>query len=125
MCHELSHLRGFMREDEANFLAYLACKSSTDLDFQYSGYMMAFIYATNALYDVDSETYSQIFNELDPGVLRDISYQNSYWKQFEGPAADVATSINNSYLQANQQEDGVRSYGRMVDLLLAEQRDNK
>ena len=24
-CHELSHLRGFMREDEANFIAFLAC----------------------------------------------------------------------------------------------------
>lgn len=122
MCHELSHLRGFMREDEANFLAYLACKNSASLDFQYSGYMLAFIYATNALYEVDKEAYSRIFNRLDPGVRRDISCQSNYWKQFEGPVADTATSINNGYLQANQQDDGVKSYGRMVDLLLAEQR---
>ena len=122
MCHELSHLRGFMREDEVNFLAYLACKNSASLDFQYSGYMLAFIYATNALYEVDKEAYSRIFNRLDPGVRRDISCQSNYWKQFEGPVADTATSINNGYLQANQQDDGVKSYGRMVDLLLAEQR---
>lgn len=122
MCHELSHLRGFMREDEANFLAYLACKNSDSLDFQYSGYMLAFIYATNALYEVDREGYSRIFNRLEPGVRRDISSQSDYWKQFEGPVADTATSINNSYLQVNQQDDGVKSYGRMVDLLLAEQR---
>ena len=25
-CHELSHLRGFMQEEEANFIAFLACR---------------------------------------------------------------------------------------------------
>ena len=35
-CHELSHLRGFMQEDEANFIAFLACSSSESIDFQYS-----------------------------------------------------------------------------------------
>ena len=65
--------------------------------------MLAFIYATNALYEVDKEAYSRIFNRLDPGVRRDISCQSNYWKQFEGPVADTATSINNGYLQANQQ----------------------
>jgi hypothetical protein len=28
--------------------------------------------------------------------------------------------MNDSYLKANSQQDGVKSYGRMVDLLLAE-----
>ena len=32
---------------------------------------------------------------------------------------------NNTYLQANSQEDGVQSYGRMVDLLLADQRQKR
>ena len=26
MCHELAHLHGFIREDEANYISYLACK---------------------------------------------------------------------------------------------------
>ena len=50
MCHELSHLRGFMREDEANFIGYLACCRSDNADLRYSGYMLAFIHANNALY---------------------------------------------------------------------------
>ncbi|MFQ9846223.1 MAG: DUF3810 family protein [[Clostridium] leptum] len=121
MCHELSHLRGFMREDEANFLAYLACKNSASLDFQYSGYMLAFIYATNALYEVDKEAYSRILIDWIR-VSGEYILPVQLLKQFEGPVADTATSINNGYLQANQQDDGVKSYGRMVDLLLAEQR---
>jgi len=32
------------------------------------------------------------------------------------------TFEENAYLKANQQQDGTRSYGRMVDLLLAEAR---
>ena len=39
ICHELSHLKGFMREDEANFIGYLACIGSDSPDFRYSGYL--------------------------------------------------------------------------------------
>ena len=39
ICHELSHLQGYMREDEANFIGYLACIGSDAEAFQYSGYL--------------------------------------------------------------------------------------
>ena len=35
------HLKGFMREDEANFIAYLACRASDSAAFRYSGAMLA------------------------------------------------------------------------------------
>lgn len=125
MCHELSHLRGYMREDEANFIGYLACEYSDDPDFQYSGNMLAFIYTYNALYDADSGTANAIYAQLGEGVKRDLADNNAYWEQFKGPAAVAASAVNDSYLRANKQEDGVKSYGRMVDLLLAEYRANK
>ena len=122
MCHELSHLRGFMREDEANFIGYLACCRSDNPELQYSGLMLAFIHANNALYSADAATASAIYAELCEGTQRDLAANSAYWKQFEGPVAEISSSVNNAYLQANGQEEGVRSYGRMVDLLLAEQR---
>ena len=122
MCHELSHLRGFMREDEANFIGYLACCRSENADLRYSGYMLAFIHANNALYSVDRESASAIYARLSETVQRDLAANSAYWKQFEGPVAEVSTAVNNAYLQANGQVEGVKSYGRMVDLLLAEQR---
>ena len=125
MCHELSHLRGFMREDEANFIAYLACRNSPDKDFQYSGAASAFTYASNALFAADSKTAGKIYAGLSGGVRRDLQFNNQYWDRFKGPAADAATSVNNSYLKANSQQDGVQSYGRMVDLLLALQRSEE
>lgn len=125
MCHELSHLRGYMREDEANFIGYLVCQKSSDPDFQYSGDMLAFTYASNALFSADADAANKIFSSLSPGVRRDLKDNSDYWKQFESPVSKASDSINDHYLKANSQNDGVKSYGRMVDLLLALQRAEK
>lgn len=125
MCHELSHLRGYMREEEANFIGYLVCSKSEDMDFQYSGDMLAFTYASNALFSADANAANKIFSSLSSGVRRDLAYNSEYWKQFEGPVAKASSRVNDQYLKANSQSDGVQSYGRMVDLLLAQQRAEK
>lgn len=125
MCHELSHLRGYMREDEANFIGYLVCEKSDDADFRYSGEMLAFIHATNALYSTDSSAANEIYSKLSDGVRQDLANNSTYWHKFEGPVANAVETVNDKYLKANKQEDGIKSYGRMVDLLLAEYRAKK
>lgn len=122
MCHELAHTRGFMREDEANFIGYLACRKSDSPECRYSGVMLALVHAENRLYAADRELFWQVDALLSDGVRRDFAANNAYWAQFEGPAAEVSTAVNNAYLRANNQSDGVASYGRMVDLLLADYR---
>ena len=121
MCQELSHMKGFMREDEANFIAYLACRESGNPVLQYSGAMNAFVYATNQLYaDAGSQAYSAVFALVDEEPLAELGRNNEFWAQFEGPVKEVSKAVNDVYLKANDQEDGMKSYGRMVDLLLAE-----
>lgn len=133
MCHELAHLRGFMREDEANYIAYRACMASDSLDLQYSGTMLALIHTGNALYRQDAEKYYEVYREhYSAAVIRDLVANNEYWDQFEKPVvgdtsvAEIAEKVNDAYLKVNDQTDGTRSYGRVVDLLLAEykQRQN-
>ncbi|MDD6488837.1 MAG: DUF3810 domain-containing protein [Clostridia bacterium] len=119
MCHELTHLRGFMREDEANFVSFLACIKSNSADFQYSGYMLGYIYASNALYSENRDKCNSLSEYISDGVLRDLNNNSEYWRQFETPVAQVASNINDSYLKSNSQIDGIKSYGRMVDLLIA------
>ncbi len=118
-CHELSHLRGFMREDEANFIGYLACAGSDSAWSRYSGYLSGFVYAANALYRQNPESASAAYALLPAQALTDLHTNNVFWQQYEGPIAEVSTQVNDTYLKANQQNDGVKSYGRMVDLLLA------
>ncbi len=120
MCHELTHFRGFMAEDEANFLGYLACMKSEQADFRYSGSLMAFGYAFNALYDEDIELARKIARLCDAGMLRDISFEDAYWEPYRNTVvSNTSSEIYDQYLQSNNQESGIKSYGEMVDLLLA------
>lgn len=118
-CHELSHLRGFMQEEEANFLAFLACIHADDAQFQYSGYLLGWLYATNQLYHADYSAYEKIYDKLDKQALADLRANDAFWNQYDGRVAEVASQVNDSYLKANGQSDGVVSYDRMVDLMMA------
>lgn len=125
MCHELSHVQGYMREDEANYISYLVCTLSDDDYFKYSGTMLAYIHAVNALYAADTAAYSEVFEILNDKVKADISINNAYWRGFKGKAAEVSNKVNDTYLKVNALQDGVKSYGRMVDLLLADYKNKK
>jgi len=123
MAHELAHLRGFIKEDEANFLAYLACMASDNALVRYSGTMLALIYSGNALAGQDMELYGELWTGYHEGMVRDLADNRAYWEKYEDTVISETTDkVNDVYLKANEQEDGVKSYGRVVDLLLAEYR---
>ena len=120
MCHELTHYRGFMRENEANFLGYLACMESDRADFKYSGSLMAFQYCFSALYKDDSTLGKKIANMCVDGIVTDIAREEEYWEPFLNTKVNsVSEQVYDTYLNLNDVEDGVKSYGRMIDLLLA------
>ena len=81
MCHELAHLRGYIYEDEANFISYLACIQSEDLFFQYSGYLSVLNYLDNDFYKAinrDNEIY-----RLHPGINALVKHDNIFLEQKE------------------------------------------
>lgn len=120
--HEMAHQRGFAREDEANYIAYLTCKLHPELSFQYSGYILALIHSMNTLYSNDREMFIELSQKYSDEVKRDLSEINKHWAKYEGPIEKASNKMNNAYLKSNNQRDGVKSYGRMVDLLIAEYR---
>lgn len=117
--HELAHAEGYAREDEANFIAWAACRLHPDADYQYSGALLAVIMAMNALYEADPDQWRTLTVQYAPAVRADLKANSSFWKRYEGPAEKAQDHLNDRYLKMNGQADGVRSYGRMVDLLLA------
>ena len=123
--HEMAHQRGFSREDEANYISYLACSNHPDVNYRYSGVLLALIHSMNALYSSDEEAAVKLAEGYSEGLRKDLDQNNAFWKQYEGPVEDATDRMNNTYLKANNQKDGVQSYGRMVDLLIAEHRKNK
>jgi len=122
ICHEMAHQRGFAREDEANYLAYLVCTRHPDGDFRYSGVLLALQNAAAALQAHAPEQYQELRAAYSPGLERDLAAIRAYQARYAGPVEKIAERINDAYLRSNRQTDGIASYGRMVDLLLAEQR---
>lgn len=123
MLHEMAHQRGFMREDEANYIAYLAGASSGNPELMYSSTMLALISSGNALYGQNTDLYFEIRDTYCEGIIKDIRANTDYWAKFEDTVVStISNKMNDTYLKANAQEDGVKSYGRMVDLLLAKYR---
>jgi hypothetical protein len=134
MCHELAHLKGYIYEDEANFIGYLACIGSDDIYFQYSGYLSAFSYLENDLYKAkhtapsafaQAEAKNPLTNVLTQVYADNIFVEQTEWDRIEDSAildtetvdkaADVFIDAN---LKVNGVEDGALSYNRMVELLM-------
>lgn len=128
LCHELAHLRGFILEDEANFIAYLACINSDSADFRYSGAICALKYIRNNIEDYGTqEQIDEFYSSLNPYILIDWNESYSYWEEVQdseeaiipsdvvNEVSDIATDTS---LKLNGVEDGMNSYGRMVDLML-------
>lgn len=118
ICHELSHLRGYMQEEEANFIGVLATIGADDLYFNYSGYVSAWVYAGNALARIDSTAFATLYGRINARTRQDMLYNNAYWKQFEGKPAEAHEQLNDAYLKLQGQTSGVRSYGHVTDLML-------
>lgn len=118
-CHELSHLRGFMQEQEANFISFLACTGSEEAAFAYSGSLSGWVQCMNVLYRADYDAWEEVRERLPEEAEADLKVNREFWAKYDGRIAEVSNHINDTYLKANGQKDGVESYNRMVDLIVS------
>ena len=119
VAHEMAHQRGVASEQEANFVAVLACLKSGNAAYAYSGSLLAFTHLGNSLYRRDAEAYRRLYAALPENVKADILANNAYWAQYETKAAEVTSTVYDGLLKSYGQELGVQSYGACVDLLIA------
>ena len=120
MAHEMAHQRGIAREDEANFVAFLVTMESDDPYIRYSGYYEIFKYFVNALHAADSALFKDIYARTDKRLVNEILAFNEFFKPYENStAATVTGTINNAYQKIQGVEEGIASYGLVVDLTVA------
>ena len=128
LAHESSHHQGYYQENEANFLAFLACIRSEDPLVRYAGYNEMYYYINNAYYetaydilgpegaDADEEKRPQI-SELVRQDRRDareasiIKYESTSHPaqnlaMTASEVADVGWTVQGDILQENSY-DGV------------------
>ena len=116
--HEMAHQRGIAREDECNFLAFAVLIGSDDPFLRYSAYLDIYTNVASALRSEDNDLASAV--SIDRRAVNDlISYSRFFDKYRDSVASEVADSINNSYLQANGQTEGTKTYGMMTESVCA------
>lgn len=125
ICHELAHGLGFARENEANFLAWLACSRTDDPALAYSGLCEVLPRVLSALAVVDTTRVARLGKQLDPGYTRDRRSAQEFWMGELSIATDVARKVNDQYLKSQGQTAGVRTYDLIVDLVVADWRRSR
>ena len=119
-CHELAHLAGFIHEDEANFIGYLACVKSDNPEFVYSGSLSIISYFLSELRrNVSNERYVELVKSIDINARKDMIFIDEYWSRFDTKVAKVSGKINNAFIISNGDKEGERRYSMVVDLVLA------
>lgn len=126
ICHELSHLKGYIREDEANFVAYLACISSDNDFVRYSGYLSVLDYL---LIDLKEYGNEEIFKQMtllcEEVVEDDIFLKEGEMEEIEENAVISGETLQKTTdqfientLQMNGVTSGMDNYNEVVKLLI-------
>ncbi|MEE1974088.1 MULTISPECIES: DUF3810 domain-containing protein [Maribacter] len=117
--HEIGHQLGYSAENETNFIGYLVTSKNKDPYFQYAAYAYVMGYCLSDVRRGNRETFDRMFQKLNPGVRANFEEMALFWEQYENPLEPVFKSIFNSFLKANNQEQGIRSYNGVVSLVIA------
>lgn len=117
--HEVAHQLGYASESEANFIGYLAASKHPDLYYQYSANLMAMRYAVGAAYGRDSIIGKQLIDSIPKGIIKNIRESQDFWRAYQNKAEPFFKLFYDNYLKANQQQDGIKGYSKMVGLLVA------
>ena len=123
ICHEMAHRMCIANERDANFAAFLACSVHDSVEFEYSGYYMAFRYCYNALAAVPSEAAAAAAARIMDGVGAKLKVDLIYYDDFfsthrDVKATELADTVNDTYLRASGDDKGLKSYGDVCDLLV-------
>ncbi|MFT3901967.1 MAG: DUF3810 domain-containing protein [Niabella sp.] len=117
--HEIAHQLGYGKENEANFVGFLACRLHPSPDFKYSVYYDMYHYSIGELYQRDSVLALRKDSLLHPQVLKDRKAYREFYKKYRNPFEPVITWAYSHFLKANNQPNGKETYDEVVVWLVA------
>jgi len=118
-CHEVSHQLGYAKENEANFVGFLAASRSNDPAFRYSVYFDLFLYAVREVAVRDSALIRSYRDSLGPGVREDLRELQRFNRKYANPMEPVIWGLYGKYLRANRQPHGITTYTEVTAWLIA------
>lgn len=108
--HEWSHVAGFNREDEANYIAVLTCLRDPDVAAQYSGWLELFLYLPPKAHYAKREFVPQVWADFAAIRKRNAQFVNLNLSRF-------SWRVYNSYLKTNHIASGVQNYDEVTKLV--------
>jgi len=116
--HEIGHQVGYAKENETNFIGYLVTMKNEDIYFKYSASAYALSHCLSAVRRTDKQNFEKLFNKVNTGVQENYKELYEFNLKYANPFEPVFKSIFSTFLKANQQKDGIKSYSKIVELMV-------
>ncbi|RYG15998.1 MAG: DUF3810 domain-containing protein [Chitinophagaceae bacterium] len=113
-CHEIAHQLGVAKEDEANLVAYLVGKDSTDANLQYSVNYNMLRYILLEIRIKSPEDYVAMREKINKGVINDFKAESEFWAQYDSQMSEYMSMAFDKFLKLNKQKSGIKSYQNIV-----------
>ncbi|MFN7828127.1 MAG: DUF3810 family protein [Acidobacteriota bacterium] len=112
----MAYQRGYAREDEVNFVAYLVCVNATDARIRYSGY----VHGARVLLALERSGIGSYIDGLGDESTRLIRQREAEaaWS-FGGLASSFVEGLFNFHLRVNRVVAGTRSADGDIDLIVS------
>lgn len=118
--HEMAHQLGYAKENEANFVAFLTCKESANINFIYSAYFEMF---RDAVFEcrriLEKERTDTFTKNLTARVLRDNDDLQRYLLSERNGIEPFMSGAYDKYLKLNNQPNGKATYDEVIAYLIA------
>jgi hypothetical protein len=118
-CHEIAHQAGFAKENEANFVGFLAARRSGDSSMLYSTYFNMFLYANGQLGRLDPVRARSNLMALRPGPRADVTAYKAHIQAYDTPVGTLVDALYDRFLRLNEQPAGSATYNKVVLWLVA------
>lgn len=116
--HEVAHQLGYAAENEANFIGALATTAHTNVYYKYTGYAFALRYCLNDLFTQNQSLYFKLLEKINKGVLENYKDTQKFWQAYQNPLEPIFEKTYDTFLKANKQPQGIKSYNYVVGLLV-------
>jgi hypothetical protein len=118
--HEIAHQLGYGKENEANFVGYLACRRFKENAFRYSAYLDLYNYAIGELRARgDTSLVNAYQAKAHPQVIKDQKEFRDFYRRYRNPVEPIIMWGYGQFLKSNNQPAGKRTYNEVVAWMIA------
>ena len=117
--HEMAHQLGYGKENEANFVGFLACRAYNNNAFRYSVYFDMYNYAIGEVFRRDTALAKSFQQKAHPQVIIDQKEFRDFYRKYRNPIEPIIMWGYGHFLKANNQPGGKQTYNEVVAWLIA------